>query len=400
MESAKYTNGHQANGRHAERYYTNAYVGRGATRNLITGGMGFIGSHLAEALLNAGQQVTVLDNLSTGRVDNIQHLVGHPNFRFAVDDISNPVIIDRLVSECDLVYHMAASVGVKLIIENPIQTVENNIVGTECVLKAAVRYRTKVFIASTSEVYGKGQRVPFAEDDDVVLGPTSRNRWSYAASKMMDEFMGLAYYYQKKLPVVVFRLFNTVGPRQTGQYGMVVPRLVRQALQGDLLTVYGDGQQSRCFLHVHDAVAAILALAECPEAPGEVFNIGSTEEVTILELAQRVIQTVNQRQHNGQVANSNGHVAHLLQNGAAMNDQIVLVPYTDAYAAGFEDMRRRVPSLAKIRIYTGWQPKRSLTQILEDVIAAHVERQRQEEQPPATPRGEKQQPKVREVVAA
>lgn len=377
-----YSNGHQQNGRQGERYVPHTRHSQDTTRNLITGGMGFIGSHLAESLLNAGQQVTVLDNLSTGCFDNIQHLVGHPNFRFAVDDISNPVIIDRLVSECDIVYHLAAAVGVKLIVENPVHTVENNIIGTECVLKAAVRYRTKVFIASTSEVYGKGQRVPFAEDDDVVLGPTSRSRWSYAASKMVDEFMGLAYYYQKKLPVVVFRLFNTVGPRQTGQYGMVIPRFVRQALQGEPLTVYGDGQQSRCFLHVHDAIAAIMALAKCPEAPGEVFNIGSTEEVTITELAQQVIQAVNARPFPGRPGNGNGQGLDSLlkQEKRSAGEPLVFVPYTDAYAAGFEDMRRRVPSLAKIRIYTGWQPKKTLSQILEDVVTSMVEQQRAEEQ--------------------
>jgi UDP-glucose 4-epimerase len=383
------------------------------TRNLITGGMGFIGSHLAEALLNRGEQVTVLDNLSTGRFDNIQHLVGHPQFRYVVDDISNPMVIDRLVSECDRVYHMAATVGVKLIVEDPVYTVENNIIGTECILKAAMRYRTKVLIASTSEVYGKGQRVPFAEDDDVVLGPTSRSRWSYAASKMVDEFMGLAYYYQKKLPVVVFRLFNTVGPRQTGQYGMVVPRFVRQAVNGEQLTVYGDGQQSRCFLHVHDAVNAILALNDCPEAPGEVFNIGSTEEITILELAQQVLQAMQPRSTNGHGANGfhlrkgNNHSTggYLLDPALSHTpltpeERIVLVPYSDAYAAGFEDMRRRVPSIAKIRIYTGWQPKKSLAQILEDVILATVERQREEAQQAERAREEKlQQAKLREAVA-
>lgn len=415
MEIAKQSNGHAVNGSYtsngshsgngsqAARYYANPRDNRSARRNLITGGMGFIGSHLAEALLNAGEQVTVLDNLSTGRFENIQHLVGHPNFRFAVDDISNSVIIDRLVSECDMVYHMAATVGVKLIVENPVQTVENNIVGTECVLKAAVRYRTKVLIASTSEVYGKGQRVPFAEDDDVVLGPTSRSRWSYAASKMVDEFMGLAYYYQKKLPVVVFRLFNTVGPRQTGQYGMVIPRFVRQALQGEPLTVYGDGQQSRCFLHVQDAVAAILSLADCPEAPGEVFNIGSTEEITILDLAQRVIQTVQGRQANGRSLNGSQRSGALPDKPAACaaDDAIVMVPYTDAYAVGFEDMRRRVPSLAKIRIYTGWQPKRSLAQILDDVIATGVERRPTAAPSPTIAHTEKQlHANGREAVAA
>ncbi|MCB0082731.1 MAG: GDP-mannose 4,6-dehydratase, partial [Caldilineaceae bacterium] len=341
--------------------------------------------------------------------------IGHPNFRFVVDNISNPVIIDRLISECDTVYHLAASVGVRLIIENPVQTVENNIAGTECVLKAAVRYRTKVFIASTSEVYGKGQRVPFAEEDDVVLGPTSRNRWSYAASKMVDEFMGLAYHQQKNLPVVIFRLFNTVGPRQTGRYGMVIPRFVQQALQGEPLSVYGDGGQSRCFLHVQDAVAAIMALSKCPEAPGEVFNIGATDEVTILELAQRVLHTVDQRIAQGRLPThlaSNGHDrnghsngrfidSHLNRTGQSLHDRIVMVPYSDAYTAGFEDMRRRVPSIAKIRIYTGWQPRRNLQQILDDVVDS-ILMQQQVEQELATKEKEQKvlQQKLREAVTA
>lgn len=349
------------------------------TRVLITGGMGFIGSHLAEALLDTGHQVMVVDNLTTGRFKNIEHLVGRHNFRFAVDDISNQIVIDRLVSESDIVFHMAATVGVQLIVENPVHTVENNVLGTEAVLKAAVRYRTKVFIASTSEVYGKGYAVPFTEDDDVVLGPTSRSRWSYAASKMVDEFMGLAYYQQKGLPVVIFRLFNTVGPRQTGQYGMVIPRFVQQALADKPLTVYGDGQQSRCFLHVHDAVDAIMALAECPDAVGQVFNIGATDEITVLELAQTVLRLVDSRQPYGLLpvnsaysdaarknghnnGHSNGHVAD------SPTERVVFVPYKEAYANGFEDMRRRVPNIAKIRSYTGWQPQKSLHQVLHDVI--------------------------------
>jgi UDP-glucose 4-epimerase len=349
------------------------------TRALITSGMGFIGSHLAEALLDTGHQVMVVDNLTTGRFENIQHLVGHPNFRFAVDDIGNQIVIDRLVSECDIVFHMAAAVGVQLIVENPVYTIENNILGTEAVLKAAVRYRTKVLIASTSEVYGKGYSVPFTEDDDVVLGPTSRSRWAYAASKMVDEFMGLAYYHQKGLPVVVFRLFNTVGPRQTGQYGMVIPRFVQQALDQKPLTVYGDGEQSRCFLHVDDAVAAILMLAKCPEAVGQVFNIGSTEEITVLKLAKSVLQLVDAHHAHGLSSISNGyHNGNGYQNGngyssLAMNERteerLIFVPYKEAYATGFEDMRRRVPSITKIRTYTGWQPKKSLDHVLHDVIA-------------------------------
>ena len=215
------------------------------TRYLITGGTGFIGSHLAEALLAQNHSVTVIDNLSTGRFDNIAHLTGHPNFRFAVDNITNEIVLDRLASECDVIFHLAAAVGVKLIVEHPVHTIETNIMGTEAVLKAALRYRAKVLVASTSEVYGKGIKVPFAEEDDVVLGPTTRSRWSYAASKMVDEFLALAYYHERSLPAVVFRLFNTVGPRQTGQYGMVVPRFVEQALRNEPITIYGDGNQSR-----------------------------------------------------------------------------------------------------------------------------------------------------------
>ncbi|MEJ2265785.1 MAG: GDP-mannose 4,6-dehydratase [Anaerolineales bacterium] len=226
------------------------------TQVLITGGAGFIGSHLAEALLERGHRVTIIDDLSTGRFDNIAHLADHPRFHFAIESITNEVVMDRLVSECSLIFHLAAAVGVQLIVESPVHTIETNIMGTEAVLKAALRYRAKVLIASTSEVYGKGNAISFREDDDVVLGPTSRSRWSYAASKMVDEFLALAYYREKGLPIVVFRLFNTVGPRQTGRYGMVIPRFVGQALRKEPLSVYGDGGQSRCFLHVHDAVEA------------------------------------------------------------------------------------------------------------------------------------------------
>lgn len=331
------------------------------TRALITGGMGFVGSHLAEALLERGYRVTVADNLSTGRFDNIQHLLGHPAFRFAVDDISNEHVIDRLVSDVDIVFHMAASVGVQLIVENPIYTVENNVLGTDAVLKAAARYRAKVMLASTSEVYGKGNRIPFAEDDDVVLGPTARSRWSYAASKMVDEFMGLAYHRQRNLPVVIFRLFNTVGPRQVGHYGMVIPRFVERAMRGEPLTVYGDGQQSRCFLHVEDAVAGIVALAENPKAVGQVFNIGSSEEITILDLARQVL-----RQADAWKADE----AHAARGSRfqPLDERIQFVPYKEAYAEGFEDMRRRVPDTAKLTACTGWAQKKSLQETLDDVI--------------------------------
>lgn len=339
-------------------------------RTLITGGMGFIGSHLAETLLEQGYQVTVVDDLSTGRFENIQHLVGHPRFQFAVDNITSAVVLDRLISQCDIVFHLAAAVGVKLIVEDAVHTVETNVMGTEAVLKAALRYRAKVLIASTSEVYGKGTRIPFSESDDVVLGATSHSRWGYAASKMVDEFLGLAYYRQKGLPVTIFRLFNTVGPRQTGYYGMVVPRLVQQALRGDPLTVYGDGQQSRCFLHVYDAVRAIIRLAECPEAVGQVFNVGSTEEITILDLATRVLQAVG-------TSNSGGASA-LKVNGASEThsiDPIVFVPYAEAYAPGFEDMRRRVPAISKIHEYIGWQPQYTLQDILRDVVTSFEQKE-------------------------
>ncbi len=327
-------------------------------RALITGGAGFIGSHLAEALLSRGHHVTVIDNLSTGRFENIQHLIDHPRFRFAIDTITNEVVMDRLVSECDVIFHLAAAVGVMLIVEKPVHTIETNVMGTEAVLKAALRYRAKVLIASTSEVYGKGNHIPFREDDDVVLGPTSRNRWAYAASKMVDEFLALAYHREKGLPVVVYRLFNTVGPRQTGRYGMVIPRFVQQALRGETLEVYGDGQQSRCFLHVTDAVDAILALADCSEAVGEVFNIGSVEEITIDALARRILDRAQQ----------------ITKKSENVSRQIKYVPYDQAYAIGFEDMRQRVPEVTKIAQYTGWKPKRSLEQILLDILEDTVKK--------------------------
>jgi UDP-glucose 4-epimerase len=331
-------------------------------RALITGGAGFIGSHLAEALLAHGHRVTIIDDLSTGRFENIAGLVGHPLFRFAIDSITNETVLDRLASECDVIFHLAAAVGVKLIVDRPVHTIETNVMGTEAVLKAALRYRAKVLVASTSEVYGKGNQIPFREEDDVVLGPTSRSRWAYAASKMVDEFLALAYHREKSLPVVIFRLFNTVGPRQTGQYGMVIPRFVRQALRDEPLTVYGDGQQSRCFLHVEDAVEAVLALAGSPEAVGGVFNIGSTEEVTVEQLAERVLDAAeDSRQEEISPAQ-----------GSAGSRKITFIPYEQAYAVGFEDMRKRVPDISKIRELTGWQPKRSLEIILKDIVEQQV----------------------------
>src|SRR5690554_6478346 len=259
------------------------------THALITGGAGFIGSHLAELLLEKGSEVTIIDNLSTGRFENIAHLTGDPRFHYAIEDIRHAPVLDRLVSMCDVVYHLAAAVGVFAIVHSPIDTIEINVGGTEVVLRTARRYRRQVLIASTSEVYGKGVRVPFNEDDDRILGPTTKSRWSYAASKELDEFLGLAYHKAVGLPVTIFRLFNTVGPRQVGSYGMVVPRFVRWALAGEPIQIYGDGQQSRCFANVHDVVNAIAALGASPQANGEVYNIGTDREVTIEELAQHVL---------------------------------------------------------------------------------------------------------------
>ncbi len=316
---------------------------------LITGGAGFIGSHLAERLIHAGYSVTVIDNLSTGQIRNLAALDGHPRFRAAIEDIRDIHVMDRLVSECDLIFHLAAAVGVQRIISEPIETIETNIGGTEVVLKAARRYRKKVLIASTSEVYGKGVRIPFTEDDDSLLGPTIRNRWSYAASKMVDEFLALAYHKEVNLPVIVFRLFNTVGPRQRGQYGMVVPRFVRWAMAGEPILVYGDGEQQRCFGNVFDVVTAIHGLAEHAGAVGEVYNIGSGEEVTILQLAERVRARVGSE------------------------SEIRLVPYEEAYEAGFEDFRRRVPNVAKIQAAIGWAPATTLDETIDQIIAYQQE---------------------------
>ncbi|RMG88785.1 MAG: NAD-dependent epimerase/dehydratase family protein [Chloroflexi bacterium] len=312
---------------------------------LITGGAGFIGSHLAEYLIKQGHRVTVIDNLSTGRLENLVALEGHPNFQLAVEDIRNIHVIDRLVSECDVLYHLAAAVGVQKIISEPINTIEVNIGGTEVILQTARRYRKKVLIASTSEVYGKGVNIPFREDDDRLLGPTTRSRWSYAASKAIDEFLALAYHREVGLPVVLMRFFNTVGPRQTGQYGMVVPRFVQWALNNEPIQVYGDGQQSRCFGNVFDVVEAVAALAECEAAVGQLFNIGNNEEVTILELAERVKARANSQ------------------------SEIRLIPYEEAYEPGFEDFRRRVPSIDKIRATINWQPKTSLNETIDQIIA-------------------------------
>jgi UDP-glucose 4-epimerase len=312
---------------------------------LVTGGAGFIGSHLCEKLLQSGYHVVAIDNLSTGRLENIQHLQTLPNFQLVRESITNLQVLDRLTSEANIVIHLAAAVGVQLIVENPVNTIQTNIMGTEAVLTTANRYGCKVLVASSSEVYGKGVKVPFREEDDRLMGSTTHSRWSYATSKAVDEFLGLAYYQQFNLPVVIMRFFNTIGPRQTGRYGMVVPRFIRQALRGEPLTVYGDGRQSRCFADVADVVWAIEKLAEHPHAVGQVFNIGSLEEISIHKLAKRVIELV----------------------GTDLN--IVFIPYDEAYAPGFEDMRRRVPSIEKIHELIGYEPKFTLKDTLKRMIS-------------------------------
>jgi UDP-glucose 4-epimerase len=313
---------------------------------LITGGAGFVGSHLAEALVARGDEVFVLDNLSTGSIENIEHLKGHPRFHYTIESIMNEPVTAELVDRVDVVFHLAAAVGVRLIVESPVNTIETNVHGTEMVLKVANKKKKKVVVASTSEVYGKSGIVPFREDADLVLGPTSKGRWSYACSKAIDEFLALAYHKEKRLPVVLVRLFNTVGPRQTGRYGMVIPSFVKQALQDRPLTVFGDGTQSRCFTYVSDVVEQLVALAEEPRAVGQVFNVGNDrEEITIGDLARRV----------------------KARTGA--KSEVVLVPYDQAYEEGFEDMQRRVPDLAKLRALTGYVPKVHLDEILDRVIA-------------------------------
>ena len=313
---------------------------------LITGGAGFVGSHLAEALLERGDEVFVLDNLSTGSIENIEHLKGHPRFHYVIESVMNEPVTAELVDRVEVVFHLAAAVGVRLIVESPVNTIETNVHGTEMLLKLANKKKKKVLLASTSEVYGKGNAVPFREDADLVLGPTSKGRWSYACSKAIDEFLALAYHKEKRLPVVVVRLFNTVGPRQTGRYGMVIPSFVKAALAGRPLTVFGDGAQSRCFTYVSDVVGALVGLAETPQAVGQVLNVGNDrEEITILELAERVRRRTGGR------------------------SEVVRVPYDQAYEEGFEDMRRRVPDLTKLRGLLGYEPRVDLDEILDRVTA-------------------------------
>jgi len=311
---------------------------------LITGGAGFIGSHLSEMLLDRGHEVLILDNLSTGSIDNIGHLKGRAGFEYFIDTVNNEPLLAELIDRSDVVFHFAAAVGVKLIVEQPVYTIETNVHGTEVVLKHANKKKKLVVIASTSEVYGKSVDFPFREDSDLVMGPTPKHRWAYACSKAIDEFLALAYWKERKLPVIIVRFFNTVGPRQTGQYGMVIPNFVRQALAGEPITVFGDGTQSRSFTHVADVVDALLKLVTEPRAVGQVINIGNVQEVTILQLAERV------RELSGS------------------KSVIKFIPYDQAYESGFEDMPRRVPALEKVQSLIGYAPKHGLDDILVQVI--------------------------------
>jgi UDP-glucose 4-epimerase len=313
-------------------------------RVLITGGAGFVGSHLTEAYLQRGEDVWVLDDLSTGRIQNIEHLKGRERFHYLIDTVMNVPVLAECIDRCDIVVHLAAAVGVRLIVESPVNTIETNIKGTENVLTLANKKKKKVLIASTSEVYGKGTQVPFREDDDLVLGPTIKGRWSYACSKAIDEFLAIAYWKEKRLPVVIARLFNTVGPRQTGRYGMVIPSFVRQALSGSPITVFGDGTQSRSFTYVSDVVGAMVRLMDSDETVGQVYNIGNGKEITMLELA-RIVKEMT-----------------------ASSSEIVLVPYDKAYEEGFEDMPRRVPDISKIQRAIGYEPTLGIRAILQKVI--------------------------------
>lgn len=311
---------------------------------LITGGAGFIGSHLADSLLAAGNTVTVIDDLSTGSIRNIAHLREHKRFRYVIDTMMNAPLLAELVDDADLIFHLAAAVGVQLIVESPVRTIETNIQCTELLLQIAAKKKKKVIVASTSEVYGKSTAIPFREDGDLVIGATTRGRWSYACSKAIDEFLAIAYWREKQLPTVVVRLFNTVGPRQTGQYGMVIPRFVTQALANEPITVYGDGSQSRCFTHVADAVRALTSLMHADKAVGHVFNIGNDQEITILDLAECV------------------------REAAGSTSEITFQSYADAYEENFEDMPRRVPAIDKIHCTVGWSPQISMDGILTSVI--------------------------------
>jgi len=320
-------------------------------RVLITGGAGFIGSHLADAYLKRGDQVFIIDDLSTGSFENIRHLKDHPGFHYTIESVHNHPVTAELVDQSDVIFHLAAAVGVKLIVESPVRTIETNVRGTECILSIANKKKKKVLVASTSEVYGLSTQVPFSEDGNLVMGATTKGRWSYACSKAIDEFLALAYWREKKLPTIVVRLFNTVGPRQTGQYGMVIPTFVKQALANRPITVYGDGKQSRCFCYVGDVVGALMKLMDDERSVGQVFNIGSNHEISIADLARKVKELTNSE------------------------SEIVFVPYDEAYEEGFEDMPRRVPDIAKIKKQIGFAPRVDLEGILKSVIEFHSGRQ-------------------------
>lgn len=311
---------------------------------LITGGAGFIGSYLAEELLKDGNKVIAVDNLSTGSIENIKHLMEDPNFRFVYDDVRNTSTMHILIEKADTIYHLAAAVGVQLIVDNPVHTIETNIHGSEIVLNIANKFKKRILLASTSEVYGKSEKVPFGEDDDVVIGSTRFSRWSYACSKMIDEFLGMAYFEQYGLPVIIVRLFNTVGPRQTGRYGMVIPRFVEQALQNKPLYVYGTGKQSRCFAYVKDVVKAMILLMKNPNTAGQVYNIGSCQEITIEELAKKIIEKTKSK------------------------SKIEYIPYEKAYGKPFDDMQRRLPNLQKLKQTINYIPETSLDTILDEII--------------------------------
>ncbi len=313
-------------------------------RVLITGGAGFIGSHLASSLLERGNSVTIIDNLSTGVYSNIEHLEGYSNIRIVIDTVRNEALLEELVKECDIVFHLAAAVGVRLVMEQPIASLENNILGTEVILRLSARYRKKIIIASSSEVYGKSSREVFRETDDLIIGATTYKRWAYAASKAIDEFLALAYFYEQRSPIVIVRLFNTVGPRQTGRYGMVIPRFIEQAIRNEPLTVYGDGLQTRCFTYVGDVVDALIQLVDKDEAIGKVFNIGSEEEVSILTLAKRIINLTGSK------------------------SEIDFIPYNKVYKSGFEDMQRRKPDTTLLRSVIEFSNLKTLDEILAIII--------------------------------
>jgi UDP-glucose 4-epimerase len=310
---------------------------------LITGGAGFVGSHLADKLIAEGHRVTVIDDLSTGRYSNVKHLENNPNFRLIIDTVLDQRLMEELIRDSDRVFHMASAVGVKLIMDHPVRTIETIFHGTDIVLKFCSRYRKRVLIPSTSEVYGKGARIPFRENDDLLTGATEKHRWAYACAKTLDEFLGLAHWKETRLPVVIVRLFNTVGPRQTGQYGMVIPRFVSAALANKPIEVYGDGEQTRCFGHVQDVVEGLSKMLENPECFGQVINLGNDEEVSIIELARKTIELTNSK------------------------SEISFIPYRDVYGDGFEDMQRRVPDLSKARKLINYKPTRTLFDIINDV---------------------------------